>query len=397
MHLLAILAAAVLGAAQPEGWDVTPPAGGERTEAAMGEAYLVPGQGVVAFFPPEALSGRSLEAYADAFVGGTNDAPPDVLASEPMGADGWLVLVLAVSASPRHMSYLFREADGLVATSLAISETDGPAGVLTVAQMRSSFGGTAVIGGGARAEAPDEPAAAPAIPSASGGPSGLYTRYGETVRMGPGGYAMLTRTAKMARFTPDGWLAIERSGEGFPDCEAEADTTLCRRYEARGGAVRIEKARGAWSDNGWKPLGDAASFKYGSDRYVALGTLTGMRLDARYVGRSSVWAGGGPGSGGMAVGVGSVTYVFFPDGRFARGRSSAMSVMTGGAPPAGSGGSSSRGTDGGTYAFEANTLVLALDGGGTERLLAGADEDGWSRGDAAPDFLSIGGRLFAQE
>lgn len=357
----------------------------------------MPGQGVVAFFPPEALSGRSLETYADAFVAGTNDAAPQVLASEAMGEDGRLVLVLTASASPRHMSYLFREADGLVATSLAVSETAKPAGALTVAQMRSSFGGTAVIGGSARAEAPDGPAAVAASSSAADGPSGLYTRYGQTTSMGPGGYAMLTRTAKMARFTPDGWLTIERSGEGFPDCEAEADTSLCRRYEVRGDTVRIEKAGGAWSENGWKPLGDAANFNYGSDRYVALGPLTGMRLDARYTGRSSVWAGGGPGSGGAAVGVGSVTYVFSADGRFERGRSSAMSVMTGGAPPAGSGRSSSRDSNGGTYAFEANTLVLTMDGGGTERLLAGADEDGWSRGDAAPLYLSIGGRLFERE
>lgn len=142
------------------------------------------------------------------------------------------------------------------------------------------------------------------------------------------------------------------------------------------------------------PFTTAKGFDFGAKSFVMVGDLTGMRVDAAYVGQNTMSAGGGPGSAGSAVGSSYSTFTFGRDGRFVRGRSTATMATV---PGVAFSGSSSEGETAGRYAFEGNTLVLTHEDGTTESVLVRAGDEGWARGDPAPTFLTIGGLLHGLE
>ena len=389
-RLLALPAALILlataHATQLDGWAIKEPRDGEAVSTQDTLRYDVPGQGTVAFFRALPLKGGSLEDFAETFIAfSMGGAETERLATEPMPSadrDGLMVLLLAGSEDDRrHHAFMFREADGQVAASLAISLTDEPASQLTGSLLLSSYGDAS------EAEVAEAPAA-------SGGLSGYYTVRGSRTQLGPGGYAMLIPTNDLVLFTPDGWMA-RQTGEGTTACAGPDRPGVCRRYERRGDEIRMESATDTWSTKGWVPFRvTEAGFEAGGKPYVAVGGLTGFAVDAAYQSQTSMSAGGGPGSLGSAAGFGTARYAFGRDGRFELGTSSAVTVEAGGAHPIGGGASTSRDARTGRYAVEGNTLILTFADGETRRLAVRADEDGWRAGDAPPATLAIGGRLF---
>ena len=189
-------------------------------------------------------------------------------------------------------------------------------------------------------------------------------------------------------------MARERRGEagGATDCSASPRPGNCRRYALRGDRVRYETGVERWHSDGEMAFARTEDgFSFGSKRFVRVEGLTGLRLDARYEGSASVSAGGGPADAGSAAGFAATTYDFAADGTFVR---SGSAVSTASVPGAGGGTRGTRSGTRGTYAFEANTLVLSHEDGTEERLLVRASGDGWAPGDGAPPILSIGGRLY---